>query len=138
MSPPTQSASPDETTLGSLVRALRLKAETIDGQAPAAVLWPDPQREWRPLIGPLRERMPELLVLGKYDVAARSGPAIWLRVVVEGALGGSESTGTRRPAVLYLPGVSRQQLRAGDGCPNALKPREWERCTGAPVGGSLP
>ena len=115
------SSSPDETILDRLVAALRLKAEAIDGQAPAAVLWPDPQCEWCPLVGALRERMPELLVLGEYDAAVGSGPAIWLRVAVEGALGGSESAGTG-PPVLYLPGVSRQQLRARDDCPNALKP----------------
>lgn len=113
--------SADETFLGRLVAALRLKGEPVDGQAPAAVLWPDPQREWRPLIGALQERLPELLVLGRYDPAAGSGPAIWLRVAVEGALGGSEPTETR-PAVLHLPGVSRQQLRARDDCPNALRP----------------
>lgn len=113
--------SPDETILDRLVTALRLKAEAIDGQAPAAVLWPDPQGEWCPLVGAVRARMPELLVLGDYDAAVGSGPAIWLRVAVEGALGRPESADTR-PAVLYLPGVSRQQLRARDDCPNALKP----------------
>ena len=111
----------DDTILDLLVAALRLRAEPIDGQVPAAVLWPDPQAEWRPLVGALRERMPELLALGDYDAETGSGPAIWLRVAVEGALGGVSPAGTL-PHVLYLPGVSRQELRAADDCPNRLKP----------------
>ncbi len=114
-------ASRDATILDHLVAAIRLRAEPIDGQAPAAVLWPDPQNEWRPLIGALRERMPELLALGDYDAATGSGPAIWLRVAVEGAVGGAPQA-DEQPHVLYLPGVSRQELRAADDCPNRLKP----------------
>lgn len=112
---------PDGTVLDRLVAALRLRAEPIDGQTPAAVLWPDPQGEWRPLVGALRERMPELLALGDYDATAGSGPAIWLRVAVEGALGAAPQA-EAQPHVLYLPGVSRQELRAADDCPNRLKP----------------
>lgn len=115
------STASERTVLDRLVAALRLRAEPIDGQTPAAVLWPDPQGEWRPLVGALRERMPELLALGDYDAGAGSGPAIWLRVAVEGALGGA-SPAEAQPHVLYLPGVSRQELRAADDCPNWLKP----------------
>ncbi len=114
-------AAPDATVLDRLVAALRLRAEPIDGQTPAAVLWPDPQSEWRPLVAALRERMPELLALGDYDATASSGPAIWLRVAVEGALGAAPQA-EAQPHVLYLPGVSRQELRAADDCPNRLKP----------------
>ncbi len=110
------------TILGSLIAALRDKGGPLDGQErPAAVLWPDPDGEWRSLVGTLRERLPEFLVLGAYDEAARTGPAIWLRAVVDDESGASVSTAGRTP-VLYLPGVSRQQLRAGDDCPDRLKP----------------
>ena len=111
----------DATVLDRLVAALRLRAEPIDGQAPAAVLWPDRRGEWRPLVGALRERMPELLALGDYDAEAGSGPAIWLRVAVEDAVDAAPR-GEAQPHVLYLPGVSRQELRAADDCPNKLKP----------------
>ncbi len=111
-----------DTLLGRLVASLRGRAAPLDGHAaPAAVLWPDPQGEWRPLARVLRERLPEFFVLGAYDGAARRGPAIWLRTVVEGALGSSAAAAGTAP-ILYLPEVSRQQLRAGDECPNRLKP----------------
>ena len=111
-----------DTALDRLIASLRDKAAGLDGQKPpAAVLWPDPQGEWRPLIGALRERLPELFVLGDFDEKARRGPAIWLRALIEGALDAPSRPEGAIP-ILYLPEVSRQQLRAGDDCPNRLKP----------------
>ncbi len=111
-----------DTILGRLIAALRDKAGPLDGhERPAAVLWPDPDEEWRPLVATLRERLREFLTLGVYDEAARCGPAIWLRAAVDGELGGAAPT-NGRPPILYLPAVSRQQLRAGDDCPDNLKP----------------
>jgi len=34
------------------------------------VLWTDSKGEWRSLIPKLRERLPELLILGEYDPGA--------------------------------------------------------------------
>ena len=111
-----------DTILGRLIVGLRDKAGPLDGhERPAAVLWPDPDEEWRPLLATLRERLPEFLALGVYDEAARTGPAIWLRAAVDGELGIS-APANGRPPILYLPAVSRQQLRAGDDCPDGLKP----------------
>ena len=111
-----------DTILGRLISALREKAGPLDGhERPAAVLWPDPDEEWRPLLATLRERLPEFLALGVYDEAARCGPAIWLRAAVDGELG-ETAPANRRTPILYLPAVSRQQLRAGDDCPDGLKP----------------
>ena len=111
-----------DTVLGRLISGLRDKAGPLDGpERPAAVLWPDPHGEWRSLAGALRERLPEFLTLGYYDEAVRSGPAIWLRAVVDGELGGLAQAAGRTP-ILYMPEVSRQQLRAGDDCPDRLRP----------------
>ncbi len=127
MTTPTAWVAPDAasqggTVLGRLIAALRDKAGALDGQErPAAVLWPDPDGDWRSLVGALRERLPEFLMLGPYDEAARTGPAIWLRTAVDGESGAAASAAGRTP-VLYLPAVSRQQLRAGDDCPAQLKP----------------
>lgn len=97
-----------------------------DTVAPAAVLWTDADGQWRPVVDELRGLMPELLTLGPYDPVTRSGPAIWLRCVIEPAvrkahfpqLNWSEET----VPVIYMPGVSRQTLRAVEECPDALKP----------------
>lgn len=85
--------------------------------APACILWPDRDRQWETAMPRLQEEMPELLILGDYKPEARTGPAIWLRCQLSAT--GSESS---RVPVLYLPGVSRQDLRAVEGCPDHLKP----------------
>jgi hypothetical protein len=66
--------------------------------------------------------MPELLVLGKYHVESRSGPAIWLRCVIAGQANDDVSLPADLIPVVYLPGVSRQDLRAVEACPEELKP----------------
>jgi len=93
---------------------------------PAAVLWTDTDGQWRPAVEQLRGLMPELLTLGEYDAATRTGPAIWLRCVIEPAVRADKFPGLAWPAgtvpVIYMPGVSRQTLRAVEECPDALKP----------------
>jgi hypothetical protein len=93
---------------------------------PAAVLWTDADGQWRPVVEQLRPLMPELLTLGDYDAATRSGPAIWLRCVIEPAVRGDKFPDLSWPVgtvpVIYMPGVSRQTLRAVEECPDLLKP----------------
>lgn len=111
-----------ETVLDRLTESLRAKGAPLEGQAsPAAILWTDPKEEWRPLMGLLLERLPEFLVLGDYHPEARTGPAVWVRCVVDRTLDDPVLPGDR-PPIVCLPGVGRQQLRAGEQCPDALKP----------------
>jgi hypothetical protein len=58
-----------------------------------------------------------LLVLGEYRPEQRRGPAIWLRCAIAGVLDGVDLPGRRVVPILYLPGVSRQDLRAVSDCP---------------------
>lgn len=115
------------TVLTALMASLRERARRVDGQErPAAVLWPDPAGAWRPLLPSLRGQMPELHSLGEYAPGDRSGPAVWLRTMIDGAgdVGSDDvpASGAGAPPVLYLPGTSRRELRAGDDCPRRLKP----------------
>ena len=89
--------------------------------APACILWPDRERFWELAIGLLQEELPELLVLGDYAPETRRGPAIWLRCAIAGVLKDLALPAGAVP-ILYLPGVSRQDLRAVSDCPEALKP----------------
>ncbi len=91
-----------------------------DQTPPAAILWPDKERQWEPLLPALRLRLP-LLTLGGYDPAERTGPAIYLRCMIAGTLG-DDAAGRRSVPILYLPGVSRQELRAVEECPKPLQP----------------
>lgn len=112
----------EQTFLDRLVESLRAKATPLDGQEPpAAILWTDPKQEWRTLTDLLLERLPELLVLGEYRPEARTGPAVWLRCIIDRALD-EPALPADRPPIVCLPGVTRQQLRSGDQCPDTLKP----------------
>jgi len=89
--------------------------------APACILWPDKDCQWEAVIPRLQSELAELLVLGDYTPESRTGPAIWLRCVIAGQVENVSLPEDRTP-ILYLPGVSRQDLRAVESCPDHLKP----------------
>jgi len=89
--------------------------------APAAILWPDKEREWLPVLGQLQAVLPELFCLGDYAPERRQGPAVWLKCVIAGTLPEIVLPEGVTP-ILYLPGVSRQDLRAIASCPIELQP----------------
>ena len=89
--------------------------------APAVVLWPDHGRQWAPLVPALRAMLPQLLTLGDYDPAARTGPATWIKCMIARTLPEAGWAGDVVP-ILYLPGVSRLDLRAVESCPKHLQP----------------
>ncbi|MCF8215293.1 MAG: BREX-1 system phosphatase PglZ type B [Chlorobium sp.] len=89
--------------------------------APACILWPDRDRQWEAVIPVLQAELPELMILGDYVPEKRSGPAIWLRCVIAGRAEDVSLPKDRAP-IVYLPGVSRQDLRAVESCQDHLKP----------------
>ena len=89
--------------------------------APACILWPDHGRQWEAVIPRLQEELPELFILGDYSPEKRTGPAIWLRCVVARKIDDMKLPADR-PPIIYLPGISRQDLRAVESCPDHLKP----------------
>ena len=89
--------------------------------APACILWPDRERQWEAVIPILQAELPELMILGDYAPEKRIGPAIWLRCVIAGRAEDVSLPEERAP-IFYLPGVSRQDLRAIESCPDHLKP----------------
>ncbi|HUT94081.1 MAG TPA: BREX-1 system phosphatase PglZ type B [Thermoguttaceae bacterium] len=113
-----------EAVRTSLAHAARYNPGDV--VAPAAVLWTDADGQWRPVVEQLRGLCPELLTLGEYDAATRTGPAIWLRCVIEPAVRADKFPDLAWPngtvPVIYMPEVSRQTLRAVEECPDALKP----------------
>jgi hypothetical protein len=113
-----------EAVRSSLARASRYNLGDV--VAPAAVLWTDADGQWRPVVEQLRGMMPELLTLGEYNPTKRTGPAIWLRTVIEPTVRADKFPDLACPngtvPVIYMPEVSRQTLRAVEECPDALKP----------------
>ncbi|WP_310877581.1 BREX-1 system phosphatase PglZ type B [Priestia megaterium] len=106
-----------------IIKALRDSAAfNLDYQvSPACILWPDFERQWESIIPHLQQELPELFVLGTYEIENKSGPAIWLRCIVANTIEEFKMSKNCIP-ILYLPGVSRQALRAIDSCPEYLKP----------------
>ena len=71
------------------------------------------------MVAKLRALMPELLTLGTYEPENKTGPAIWLRCAMEGAVPEIKIQGI---PIFYLPRVSRQLLRSPEDCPDELRP----------------
>jgi len=113
-----------EAVRASLMHAVRYNPGDV--VAPAAVLWTDADSQWRPVADQLRTLVPEFLTLGDFDPASRTGPAIWLRCVIEPAVRKEKfpelQWADETVPVIYMPGVSRQTLRAVEECPDPLKP----------------
>lgn len=87
---------------------------------PVAILWTDHNHEWQEQVFALRDTR-DVLTLGEYDAALRTGPAIWIRCM----LGRTIEEDKLLPGVIpivYLPGVAREDLRAVEDCPEELKP----------------
>lgn len=109
-----------ETLLDRLVVALD-DAANSDGNVsapPVALLWPDKTRQWEGAIERLRERR-RVLTLGSHRSGGGSGPALWLRCVVAGTV---EVDGPGGLPVVYLPGVSRDELRSAAADDQRLAP----------------
>ena len=100
------------TLLDALIQSVTRAGEynRDDQVAPAVVLWPDKERQWEALMPLLRERVPHLLTLGTYDAKSRTGPGVWLRCMMARTLPEAQWSEKEIP-ILYLPGVSRQELR---------------------------
>ena len=121
--------------MSQLVKAIR-NAAIFNPEiqvAPACILWPDRDRQWEVIIPMLQAEMPELMILGDYAPEKRMGPAIWLRCVLAKtiSLSTEDTESTKKEnnnsvssvssvfsvfsvdkiPILYLPGVSRQDLR---------------------------
>lgn len=111
------------TVIEALVQSLEAAAKfnSNDVVEPCAVLWTDHDTQWQSLVPQLRRLLPQLLTFGDYEPEPRIGPAIWLRSVVDRALADVELPGGTIP-IVYLPGVSRQDLRAVQECSDRLKP----------------
>lgn len=104
--------------------ALSLDACTrsADGVAsPVVVIWCDPDQQWLPLLPRLRESIQQLYCLGDYGPAARTGPAIWLRCIVDRTIPDATHPADVAP-ILYLPGIARQGLRGGSDQSEATLP----------------
>jgi hypothetical protein len=110
------------TFLDALVEAVKSagRYNKNDQVPPAVVLWTDKDRQWEPLLPLLRERLP-LLTFGQYKPAELTGPSYWLRCVIARTLPEPLLPKEVTP-IIYLPGISKQELRAIEETPKLLQP----------------
>ena len=109
----------DRTLIHGLARALTDATQTFAAEDwPAALLWPDPERQWFAAFAELRRRLASqglaLYALGDdYAPDDGIGPAIWLRCLIDapdapdliGLVAGAAQS------VVLLPGISWRDLR---------------------------
>jgi len=114
--------SAPKTLIDALRESFTGALRSPDGTAaPVALLWTDADGQWRPLVATLMKAVPELYALGPFAPEQRQGSVIWLKCIIERSLPeGSPPPGV--VPILYLPNVSRQDLRAGGDCPIHLQP----------------
>lgn len=108
-----------EALLASLEKAASFNQNVM--APPAAILWTDKDQGWLALAPVLRTVLPQFLTLGPYDPATRTGPAIWLKCMLARTLPEVDWP-TEAIPILYLSGVSRQELKAVESCPKLLQP----------------
>jgi hypothetical protein len=120
------------TPFDALIAALRATSDydPRTEAAPEALLWCDAANDFAPLLPMLRRSLPNLLTLGDYDPERRQGPAVWLRAAAAHGLT-NIAWAPDMPAILYLPGVAREALRAAEDCPPPLQLLAWLAMSGA-------
>jgi hypothetical protein len=86
---------------------------------PIAVLWPDEGRQWEGAVSQLQQRRC-VVRYGTFDASRHQGPAYWLRCVIAATV---ESEGLPDGVpIIYLPGFSRDAIRALDTVEPELAP----------------
>ena len=118
------SGSTPQTVLDAMIASLAKAADYNhdDQVAPSAILWTDKDCQWTAATERLRDLLPHLLTYGEYNRQVKTGPAIWLRCMIAKTLPDIEYWPESATPILYLPGVSRQELRAVEDCPKPLQP----------------
>ncbi|MCZ2076047.1 MAG: BREX-1 system phosphatase PglZ type B [Bryobacterales bacterium] len=120
-----------------LTASFRAATLAPEGQVPpAAILWTDADGLWLPLLPALRAVCHWVYSFGKYHPETKTGPAIWLKCIVDRTL--PEAPPAGETPILYLPHVRRQDLRAAGECPPHLQPlvelqyrgRVWHQSNG--------
>lgn len=110
-----------ETVLDRLMIAVQsaLDYDSNIVEAPVALLWPDKSRQWEQAIAALRGRV-FVIRVGDYDLSKPAGPAYWARCVIAGTVVLDDAP--KRIPIVYMPGVSRDDLRTVASSNQALAP----------------
>lgn len=114
----------NQTLFEALIELIRKtsKHNKDDQISPAVILWTDKENQWLPLLPRLSAALPFLIFDHKnYRPEELRGPAYYIRCLLSGTMPDNSFPNDQIP-VLYLPGVSKQELRAIEECEEELKP----------------
>jgi hypothetical protein len=87
---------------------------------PCAIIWTDPEEDWKTIIEDLKQKIPELYEYGPYEPEIRRGPAIWLKCIEARTIPVNHAEGAI--PIFYLPSVSLKELKDAENCPVLLQP----------------
>jgi hypothetical protein len=116
--PSTQSNTFLDVLVGALKRSSAFDKNTQ--VQPAAIIWTDKERLWKPLLPLLRSKLP-ILTMGNYDPERHTGPSYWLLCMLARSIEEDVLPADDVP-IIYLPDVSRSELRAIEECSQTIKP----------------
>ncbi len=88
---------------------------------PVCILWPDRERLWEGVVPALQKSMEELFIFGEYQPDLRSGTSLWIRCQVAKLIKPAQDLPDDVIPIIYLPGISRQELRIVQSCPEEVK-----------------
>lgn len=111
------------TTLLDVLASSIISANKVNSSVqarPAVILWTDSERQWVSSIKALKTAGLPIFELGAYLPEQSIGPAIWLKCEIVKYV--AENGRDAKTPILYLPGVSRNDLRAIESCPRHLQP----------------
>jgi hypothetical protein len=77
---------------------------------PEVILWPDPERQWEPVIPSIQKANPAIMIFGPYQPDKKQGPAIWIKCMVAGLIPNEIWPKSSTP-IVYLPGISKNDLK---------------------------
>ena len=88
---------------------------------PEVILWPDPEMQWADVIPIMQEDLPQLISYGTYMSGQKQGPSIWIKCMVAKVLPEANWKDNVTP-IIYLPGVSKNDLRNVEGARLEFQP----------------
>ena len=96
------------TVLEHIITSLRAAAayNQHDSAPPSVILWTDSQRLWEPVAGRIGECLERFYILNPEEAGQITGPSTWIRYRL------TADAHKEGIPVIYLPGVSRKDLRA--------------------------
>jgi len=121
----------NNSLLDRILRSVQASKQFNSSQtlAPNVILWPDPEKQWLPIIETLRAEIPGFLTFGSFKPEEYQGPSIWIKCMVNKALPEANWSDEVIP-VVYLPGIAKADFKKIEEASDLLQPLMEYQFTG--------